>query len=301
MDPTNPISSLIEKYSVANRKRNHRDDSEILHTTARRRTGGEEEVIEISDDDCDAVRLVSETYDPEHMKIITAMEVDNRQRFLETQRSMLKNMQYVDSSLVFEMAKADLHQRNAMYFETAIPDELHVADTDPRFNVRFTTGDRILADIYRAFDLFPMKRSYLQRILHRISLNVIAGVIYGEEWRYKRAEVMRRNGWKDLINLAAVVCPRRFGKTVGAAMLAAVLMLCVPEIRIACFAPTLRQAITLLESIVTVITQHPYYEKIKLVTCSKLELKIIGVDGTLRTLTAYASSHKVCKKKFSCS
>ena len=84
------------------------------------------------------------------------------------------------------------------------------------------------------------------------------------------------------------------GKTIGVAQLSTALLFSVPDIRIACFAPTLRQAVTLLTSIQSIMARHPNYSKFKVMNQSQVSITIRGPDGTERKITAYPSSHKVC-------
>lgn len=289
--------------------------------------GSDEEVIVISDDDSDdydnssndcyttnnSSKQYLSTHGTSAEPIVVDDDDDNRgvfnqstvssglhsnanadvEKFITQQGSLRETLGVLNTDSIFEYAVDDLLQRESAVLDIAVPTNLHASHGDWRYSRTDSDGDKLLAKLKLGADLFPKKRSFLQRKLHALAWNVFAGVIFDKEWYSSRESIMRRYGWKDLLPVAASICPRRYGKTVGTAMLAADFLLCMPSIQIACFAPTLRQAVNLLQAICDEVKDHPWFKNFAVISRNQVELKIMGPDGTVRHVTAYPSLHTV--------
>lgn len=201
--------------------------------------------------------------------------------------------QYTGDDLVFEMANLELDRQYGDVFATSEPTNFSKTHSDLRYYSTSTEGDMVYQKLISCLDAMPLKLSYLQKLFITLSLNVLAPIIYGDEWRNRTAEVMKRRGWADLNPLMAAVCARRFGKTIAVSILSAMLMLCVPGVQIAVFAPSHKQAVALLKSAVDILKSHPWWGNYRVHSDTQQKVEIIGPDGTLRSIAAYASKHKV--------
>lgn len=201
--------------------------------------------------------------------------------------------QYTVDDLVFEMADLELSRQYGDVFATSEPTNFSKTHSDLRYYSTSTEGDMIYQKLISCLDAMPLKLSYLQKLFITLSLNVLAPIIYGDEWRNRTAEVMKRRGWADLNPLMAAVCARRFGKTIAVSILSAMLMLCVPGVQIAVFAPSHKQAVALLKSAVDILKSHPWWGNYRVHSDTQQKVEIIGPDGTIRSIAAYASKHKV--------
>jgi hypothetical protein len=274
------------------------DDDDYTSNTAASRAprGTSRDPILIDDDDdtandCYEVPAAAAT-DRKGLHSVMSENADVAQ-FLIQQGSLMETLGVLNTDSLFQFALDDLQQRESSELEIAIPTNLNAADKDWRYKTVDTNGDKMLAKLRQSADLFKKKRSFLQRKLHALAWNVCAGVIFGTEWYSNREGIMQRYGWKDLLPVAACICPRRYGKTVGTAMLAADFLLCMPGVRIACFAPTLRQAVNLMQAIVEEVQEHPWFQNFTVESRNQIDFKIRGTDGTVRQVTAYPSLHTV--------
>jgi hypothetical protein len=75
------------------------------------------------------------------------------------------------------------------------------------------------------------------------------------------------------------------------------LILSVPGIDVVCFAPTLRQSKQLMDQIRDAVKNHPEFKNMRIEEDQAIRLVLRGPDGTLRSVTALPSTHKVKRKR----
>ena len=73
-------------------------------------------------------------------------------------------------------------------------------------------------------DTVGFERSKHQRVFHKAFLATSYHLLYGDELHQHLVQLLRENGWSELRAETIAVTPRRFGKTVGVALWAAVLL-----------------------------------------------------------------------------
>lgn len=90
-------------------------------------------------------------------------------------------------------------------------------------------GDHLVQRIEAALaylDTVGYERSKHQRVFHRAFLSTSYALLYGDTLHQHLVRLLEENGWSELRAECICVTPRRFGKTVGVALWAAV-CLCV--------------------------------------------------------------------------
>lgn len=262
---------------------------------------------DFSDDDDDDVQFVSakpsakplggfsriETATYEETTAELNAMADDADKLAESISKLNVDEQYTVDDLVFEMGELELDRQHADVYATSQPSDYHTTHTDRRYYSSKTDGDEIFGMMMMFLAVLPLTLSYLQKLFITLALNVLAPIIYGEEWRTRTEEVMKKRGWSDLNPLMAAICARRFGKTVAVGILAAMLLMCVPGVKIAVFAPSHKQAVALLKNAVDVLRSHPWWGNYRVNSMTQQKWEIIGPDGSIRSISAYASKHKV--------
>jgi phage terminase large subunit-like protein len=87
--------------------------------------------------------------------------------------------------------------------------------------------------------------------------------------------------------------PRRNGKTTACSDGACAIVLKTPAVDVVCFAPTLRQAKQIMDQCRHTMKNHPDFKDFIIIQDQAECIKIKGPDGTIRSLTALPSTHKV--------
>ena len=106
-------------------------------------------------------------------------------------------------------------------------------------------GHRIYHQIYEMLaklDSLTYYRTHNQRVIQLAILSGLARYIYGQAIINNEIEIMEHNGFEALLRIIGLTMPRRGGKTEAVAQIIAVLLLCVPNIKIIAVAPSIRAA-----------------------------------------------------------
>ena len=119
--------------------------------------------------------------------------------------------------------------------------------------VRRCVGDERIASIRYMLSLFDRteewRRSPPQRMLHDAMIEACLLRIYPkEEFMIHKTRILRDNNVPEKMprQMVGFTCPRRFGKTIGTSMGAAVLAMAIPNFKLAIFSPGRRQSTMLL-------------------------------------------------------
>ncbi len=255
-----------------------------------------QEVIDVSDDEC--VSGWSDDDDTQQMQVVDCVEKISTSMHLDTTNppKRARHIQpFVNSAPLFFEAQTSHRQRNAAYLETLGTYSQAEIDGDPRFRTFRSNGDDIVKVMRLALESFNMTRTFLQICMHDMAMNVMAGVIYEHEWNEDRERILEANNWRDYPPIMAAICARRFGKTTGVAQLAAAAMISIPECPVGCFAPTLRQATAIMQTCWSMLSRSYMFNQFRVVRTRQIEIVVQGPDGTLRSLIAYPSTHKVSR------
>jgi hypothetical protein len=135
-----------------------------------------QEIIVISDDEGDNTRVPTAQETPQSQSSFYQQARRENAKIAQHAQSLM----FVNASVVFEEAHDFIIERHASFFETLVPVERHRMAVDLRYRLVRSDGDTILSALESDFDNFPMKRSYLQRLFHKLLLNVTAPLFYGE-------------------------------------------------------------------------------------------------------------------------
>lgn len=273
---------------------------EVDPTTASKKPRPAQEIIDISDDD--EPTLAPEPKSRKRPALPPRFEKLTQQHNLDLDgntgdprpyNAKRRRKPFVNSApLAFE-AFTTHRERHAVAIELCVPRSAAEIDSDPRYQSNQSHGDDVLKRMHEALESFGMTRTFLQVTMHDLAMNVMGSAIYGEEWNQHRQRILESNNWRDYPPLMAAICARRFGKSTGAGQLAAAAMLSIPSCPVGCFAPTLRQAVAIMETTWKLLSMSALFSEFKVERIRATQIVIVGPDGTERSLIAYPSTHKV--------
>ena len=142
-------------------------------------------------------------------------------------------------------------------------------------------------------------RSDAQVHIHAMFTSACARLLYGSEtFEQHELAIRERNGWTpaDMNQWVYVQMPRRNGKTWSVSMHIIALLVTVPRIKIAVFAPALYQSKLMLESVAELLAKHFPSEKsdvaqrrILLVRASDDVRSLIALPAASNTGTSFPS------------
>jgi hypothetical protein len=158
----------------------------------------DEPIVISSDDDADETRGGARATRTRETLRRHAASLRNTRRTNARLAQHAETLLFVDYTLMYEQAVEFVLEQHSSYFETLVPVPRHRISADARYRTRVMDGDTVLANIEADFDNFPMKRSYLQRIFHKLLCNVLAPLVYRQEWRDNRLAIMAKNQWQDV-------------------------------------------------------------------------------------------------------
>lgn len=141
--------------------------------------------------------------------------------------------------------------------------------------------------------LNTFRRSEQQKQFHHIMLRCLAKQVYLESIWTHELEILEYNGFDSLNTEVMVSAPRRFGKSWGVAMLACVVLLCVPHCELSIFASNKRAAggDTGMSSIIRkFLLEHFKVPKEKFYTDNSEHIFLKFPGNDIRKLNAYPGS-----------
>jgi anti-sigma28 factor (negative regulator of flagellin synthesis) len=155
------------------------------------------------------------------------------------------------------------------------------------------TGDERMDAIMISLDLFVWSREETQMEMHDEMLRVLLPIIYGDEWDDNYERILSGQGLLKHMAELFIICARRWGKTVGCAMMVAILMIFVPSITIAIFSTGQRASGKFMIQVQKFMFQLPFMDACKIVRCND-ETMIISLFGNERRMDAYPCTVGVC-------
>ena len=122
-------------------------------------------------------------------------------------------------------------------------------------------GDRLLNDVVRTIGEFGKgkDRIRLRPVQHTMlahCLNALLPVLYGEQLEANRERLLRQLRLEQIHTELVIIASRRAGKTWFVSILLAALLICVPEIEIACFAMQLRASRKVMRLVIEMLQRH---------------------------------------------
>ena len=159
------------------------------------------------------------------------------------------------------------------------------------------TGDERMDAIMISLDLFVWSREETQMEMHDEMLRVLLPIIYGDEWDDNYERILSGQGLLKHMAELFIICARRWGKTVGCAMMVAILMIFVPSITIAIFSTGQRASGKFMIQVQKFMFQLPFMDACKIVRCND-ETMIISLFGNERRMDAYPCTVGVCFSSF---
>ena len=134
--------------------------------------------------------------------------------------------------------------------------------TDPNYQRASDPGAKRLLQIEEVLDDFDRAkwhRSEMQKDIHRIAINASMRYIVGEDFNTRKAKYLKMRHVKFHNNKAFFRAPRRVGKTVSIAMLAAAILVVVPKAKIGIFSQGERSADSMLDHVRKILKSVPKY------------------------------------------
>jgi len=119
-------------------------------------------------------------------------------------------------------------------------------------------GDIILKEIRRTLRLLTTLTKH-QLHFSELYIQTLIPFIYGADYNNNELRIKLENQLEELNQFALISCPRRFGKTLFTAWMCAVLLFCVPSIRITVFSPGKRQSGYFMQKIRDFVAQLMAY------------------------------------------
>jgi hypothetical protein len=160
------------------------------------------------------------------------------------------------------------------------------------------TGDRRLAEI-RAnlayLDRNGHERSPQQCELQEAMLMAAARIIYKDEFDDNVERFMNSNNWEKLYQEVLIGTPRRFGKTYSTSMLACVLLLAIPDVKICIYSTGKATAAMVLKHIKEFARQLPCFADFEEITSNEKVFELSPLCNGLdkRIVTSFTSNPKM--------
>jgi hypothetical protein len=153
-------------------------------------------------------------------------------------------------------------------------------------------GDQIVANIRRTLDTFKdFERHMLQRKFHNHMLVNMLPRLYMKSWEAHRERLMKEFACTVERQETLIVTARRMGKTVSVALFIASILVCVPHITIACFAPTIVMAREMVKLVTNLIRNHDEYARMISRGTRLDQLTLMMGETDKRTVKAYPGSN----------
>ena len=154
--------------------------------------------------------------------------MDNKQQ--QQQSSQLLNEPYVnDLEQPMKQLYAYYDAQSQQELENhRLSDVFEVLTEDPRTR-KWCAGDEYYDLAQRMIASLPDAPSDQQYEFMTNVFDTCIASIYGDDFSSRRADLMRKRNWKHFKKIVLLLCARRFGKTVGCAMAAALLMYVCPK------------------------------------------------------------------------
>ena len=126
---------------------------------------------------------------------------------------------------------------------------------------------RNILSLLDKIDASHMARSAPQRDFHRTALSACIPIVYGKSYKYNQDVIQNIVGNVSLKKMILNIAARRAGKTTAAAMLAAILILSIPNLTISVVSPNKRSAggnngfISKIDEILRTVFKFTNFEK----------------------------------------
>lgn len=142
------------------------------------------------------------------------------------------------------------------------------------------TGDQKLRRLRLMLDSFPITRGEIQIMFHEKFIQSCLPIIYRGEWEHNFDNIMKKNRIKEIFLERVLICPRRFGKSVGVALFAAACLLVIPNHTITIFSRGKRMAQKLMLQCIKFALSSPGFSA-KIISCTTEKIEILfGTDDT---------------------
>jgi hypothetical protein len=122
----------------------------------------------------------------------------------------------------------------------------------------------LIRDRLASLDKEHRWRTQQQREIQDMCMTAVIRFVYQHAMETHEVDIMDYNDIQQLCQMVFICMPRRAGKTTAIVMLIAVLLLCVPNIKIICISPAFRAGSALMQGVKEVLASefHVYrFEK----------------------------------------
>ncbi len=133
-------------------------------------------------------------------------------------------------------------------------------------------------------------------------INSVIPKIFGDELQCHLSDLLKENGWDQIMQELLCVTPRRFGKTWAVAMFVAAVLICVPGIEVAIFSMAMRASRKMLGLVDKFVSAHAE-GKIMIIKPHNQEfltLKGSAYVGDERKCYSYPGKSEVCIRDIYC-
>lgn len=161
---------------------------------------------------------------------------------------------------------------------------------------RLIGGYEILKKLRRTLDEFGYKRTDQQKIFHDQMINSVIPKIFGDELQCHLSDLLKENGWDQIMQELLCVTPRRFGKTWAVAMFVAAVLICIPDIEVAIFSMAMRASRKMLGLVDKFVSAHPEGRNMIIKPHNQEFLTLKGSSHTTdeRKCYSYPGKSEVC-------
>lgn len=164
-----------------------------------------------------------------------------------------------------------------------------VAVTKPAVKM---TGDQKLRRLRLVLDSFPITRGEIQIMFHEKFIQSCLPIIYRGEWDYNFDAIMRRNRLVEIFLERVLICPRRFGKSVGVALFGAACLWTIPNHTITIFSRGKRMAQKLMLQCLRFALSLPDFKRY-IVSCTTEKVELCFGSDDRRCLCCLPGSTEV--------
>lgn len=161
-----------------------------------------------------------------------------------------------------------------------------------RINTNRLSGDERFEAMLFALDVFEWSREDTQIEIHDEMLLVLLPVIYGDEWNTNYEHIMTRYDVSKYQPELLIICARRWGKTVGCAMMSSTLILFVPSLTSIVFSTGQIASTRFMHESVKLMLQSPFMSSCKILKNGE-QILTIKHYGNVRRMEALCARLEV--------
>lgn len=195
---------------------------------------------------------------------------------------------------VARFVASELHNTDIKREVSNLRNEILTMDVESgQINTNRLSGDERFEAMLFCLDTFEWSREDTQVEIHDEMMLVLLPVIYGPEWMSNYEHIMTKYEVLKYMAELIIICARRWGKTIGCAMMAATLLLFIPSLISIVFSNCQRQSTKFMQEAVKLLSQSPFMATCKIIQSGQEVLRIKHF-GNERRMEALPARLEVC-------